>query len=48
MDLFQDDGTLREYVRVMKNGKQIVHQDGLETGVADGDTLSVFPPVAGG
>lgn len=48
MELFQDDGTLREYVRVMKNGEQIVHQDGLETDVADGDTLSVFPPVAGG
>jgi len=47
MELF-DDGELRDYVTAMKNGQPIEHIDGLETALADGDTLSVFPPVAGG
>ena len=47
MELF-DDGELRDYVTDIKHGLPIQHIDGLETSLADGDTLSVFPPVAGG
>ncbi|MEF8785192.1 MAG: ubiquitin-like small modifier protein 1 [Haloarculaceae archaeon] len=48
MELFDGEGSLREFIRVMKNGKDITHLDGLETELEDGDTISIFPPVAGG
>ncbi|WP_132057884.1 ubiquitin-like small modifier protein 1 [Halorussus amylolyticus] len=47
LDLFED-GDIRPQVSVMKNGKDVYHLDGLDTPLEDGDTLSVFPPVAGG
>lgn len=43
-----EDGEIRNQVSVMKNGKDVYHLDGRDTPLADGDTLSVFPPVAGG
>ena len=48
LEVFEADGTPREYITVMKNGKDVVHMDGMETGLDDGDTISAFPPVAGG
>jgi len=48
LELFDDDGSLREFISVLQNGQDIVHLAGLETELEDGDTLSVFPPVAGG
>ena len=48
MDLFEDDGGLRDFLTIMKGGKDIAHQEGLDTSLEDGDTVSVFPPVAGG
>jgi len=42
------DGDLRPQINVLKNGREVLHIDGVETPLADGDTLSVFPPVAGG
>ncbi|WP_115864046.1 ubiquitin-like small modifier protein 1 [Halorussus litoreus] len=47
MNLFED-GELRQQLSIMKNGKDVVHLDGVDTPLADGDVLSVFPPVAGG
>lgn len=43
-----EDGDIRSQVSVMKNGKDVYHLDGRHTALEDGDTLSVFPPVAGG
>lgn len=48
VDLFDEEGQLREFLSVMKNGREITYLDGLETGLEEGDTISVFPPVAGG
>ena len=48
MDLFEEDGSLREFLSIMKNGRDITYIDGLETKLENGDTVSVFPPVAGG
>jgi molybdopterin synthase sulfur carrier subunit len=48
IDVFAEDGSLREYVTVMRNGRDVAHVDGLETALENGETLSVFPPVAGG
>ena len=47
LDLFED-GEMRDQLSIMKNGTDVVHIEGRETPLADGDTLSVFPPVAGG
>lgn len=48
IDVFEDEGTLRGSIIVLKNGREVTHGDGVDTTLADGDTLSVFPPVAGG
>ncbi len=45
---FLADGAVREHVRVLKNGSNVVHQEGIDTDLSEGDTLSLFPPVAGG
>lgn len=42
------DGEIREHLSVLRNGREVVHLDGVDTTLADGDSLSVFPPVAGG
>jgi len=47
LDLFEE-GDLRPQLSIMKNGKDVVHIDGVDTPLSDGDRLSVFPPVAGG
>jgi molybdopterin synthase sulfur carrier subunit len=43
-----DNGKLKPHIAVMKNGRHIQHLKGLATELNDGDTISVFPPVAGG
>ena len=43
-----EDGEIRPQLSVLKNGRDVVHMDGPETDLEAGDTLSVFPPVAGG
>lgn len=43
-----EDGAIRPQINVLLNGREVLHMDGLATEVSDGDTLSVFPPVAGG
>lgn len=48
LELFGEDGGLREFITVMSNGRDITYLDGLATELEDGDTLSIFPPVAGG
>lgn len=42
------DGDLAPQINVLKNGREVLHLQGLDTELADGDRLSVFPPVAGG
>ena len=46
--LFEHDGKLKHMVIVLKNGRNILHLEGLETTVENGDTICLFPPVAGG
>jgi molybdopterin synthase sulfur carrier subunit len=47
-DILDESGDIKPQLSVLKNGREVVHIDGIDTDVADGDTLSVFPPVAGG
>jgi molybdopterin synthase sulfur carrier subunit len=47
LDLLEDGG-LRPQINVLKNGREVLHMNGPETPMEDGDTLALFPPVAGG
>jgi molybdopterin synthase sulfur carrier subunit len=42
------DGTLHRFVNVYLNDDDVRYLEGLDTKVADGDTLSILPAVAGG
>ena len=46
--LFGEDGDLNRYVNVYLNDEDVRVLDGLETGVADGDTIVILPAMAGG
>ena len=43
-----DNGKLKPHIIVMKNGRHIQYLKGLDTELKEGDTVSVFPPIAGG
>ncbi|WXG42069.1 MAG: MoaD/ThiS family protein [Candidatus Freyarchaeum deiterrae] len=43
--VIDEKGSLREYVRVMLNGKEANNPQGK---INDGDTVSIFVPIAGG
>jgi molybdopterin synthase sulfur carrier subunit len=46
--LFGQDGGLNRYVNVYLNDEDVRVLDGLETSVAEGDTLVILPAMAGG
>lgn len=43
-----DDGTLQRYVNVYVNNKDVGYLEGLNTPVADNDSLIILPAMAGG
>lgn len=43
-----EDGDVRPQINVLRNGRDITHQAGIDTVLQSDDTLSIFPPVAGG
>jgi molybdopterin synthase sulfur carrier subunit len=47
-EILADDGDIQPQLTILKNGREVVHIEGTETELDDGDRLSVFPPVAGG
>lgn len=48
LEFYDDRGELREYLSVLRDGRDISFLSGDETNITDGDTISIFPPVAGG
>lgn len=46
--LFGDNGELRDIFIVLVNGRRMDNLNGLDTALAEGDVVSIFPPVAGG
>ena len=47
-DRLVDGEKLRRFVNIYVNDEDVRFLDGLETKIADGDTLSILPAVAGG
>ena len=46
--LFGEDGALNRYVNVYLNDEDVRVLDGLDTAVAESDTLVILPAMAGG
>ncbi|OPY32828.1 MAG: Small archaeal modifier protein 1 [Methanoregula sp. PtaU1.Bin006] len=46
--LFSAPGILRDYVNILRNGRNIEFLTGLSTRLDDGDMIALFPPAAGG
>lgn len=47
-DILDEEGAIKPQLSVLKNGREVIHIDGTATTLESGDTLSIFPPVAGG
>lgn len=47
-EVFTAERTLKPFVHVFINGKNIIHEEGLKTKVKQEDQFALFPPVAGG
>ncbi len=46
--ILDDDGNLRRFVNVFVSDDDVRFLDGMDTPVADGDTVAIIPAVAGG
>ena len=46
--MFSEEGDLNRYVNVYLNDEDVRVLDGLDTGVADSDTIVILPAMAGG
>ena len=43
-----EDGAVQPQVNVLLNGRDVTHEQGIDTPVDGDETMSIFPPVAGG
>ena len=46
--LYDDEGSLRNFVNIYHNSEDVRFTDGLQTKVSEGDELSIIPAIAGG
>ncbi|MEM2123804.1 MAG: ubiquitin-like small modifier protein 1 [Methanolinea sp.] len=47
-ELFDSNGDLKEYVNILRNGRNIHFIGGLTTPLGEGDLVALFPPAGGG
>lgn len=46
--IFDENGTFREFVIIMRNGKRLDTAHAENAVIKEGDEIAVFPPVSGG
>ena len=46
--MFDANGTLRNFINILRNGRNVQFLGGLDTPLSDGDVIALFPPLAGG
>jgi sulfur-carrier protein len=46
--IFDTNGTLRNFINILMNGRNVHFLAGLATPLKDGDVIALFPPLAGG
>ena len=46
--MFSGPETLRDFVNILKNGRNVHFIAGLDTPLDEGDLIALFPPAAGG
>jgi molybdopterin synthase sulfur carrier subunit len=47
-EIFDENGKVRKYVKILVNGRDIDFLNGPSTTLSDGDVIAIFPPVGGG
>jgi MoaD family protein len=47
-EMFKPTGELKEFINIFINGRNIAFLADMNTRLADGDIIALFPPVAGG
>lgn len=46
--LLSDEGVLRDYIKILINGADVYHMEGLESPIKDDDEIVIFQTIAGG
>ena len=47
-EIFDKNNEIKEWVKILKNGRQIKFLNGIKTKLEQGDEIALFPPVSGG
>ena len=46
--IFDEKNELKQWIKILKNGRQIKFLDGTGTKLEHGDEIALFPPISGG
>ncbi len=47
-EIFLENGTLKDFVNILLNGRNIAFIHGLDSILSEGDLIALFPPAGGG